>query len=148
MHMAASQHLRDYRSLPLFRPDASVGLLNFINPYPGPSRGHDFWERVLRPHPVSTVGELEAIRIKLGILQDRPQGHFRWLYTWIKAAGYPFIEIDGRVWSGGPILTPSTPVVRPAVAFEGDDPYGRILEQLNAINGAVAEIKREIAARR
>jgi len=146
--MTGSQHLRDYRSVPLFHPNASVRLLNDINPWRPGIRGHQFYEQVLRPNPVSTVREIEAFRKELEIGDERPQGHLRWIYTFKKAPGFPFIEVDGRVYSPGPILTPSAPVVRPAVAYEGDDPYGRILERLDAINDAVAEIKREIDAAR
>jgi hypothetical protein len=65
---ATSLHLQAARRVPKFHPHAAVRLLSDINPWrPDLGQyGHRFFEEVLRPNPISTVGKLEALRRQLG----------------------------------------------------------------------------------
>jgi hypothetical protein len=98
--MATSLHLQAARAVPKFHPNAITRLVNNICPWNPDSGkyGYRYYHEVLLPNPGISVGEAEALRSKLGIRDHFDQGHIRWLYTFVKAPGFPFIEIDGKTY--------------------------------------------------
>jgi hypothetical protein len=91
-------HRKYFRRQPDFPTDATVKLLTGVNPWRAYGLGWNFYEKVLRHHPESTVGELLTWGRKANIGEMETMEHLRWLFTW----GGSYVEIGGRLFSPPP----------------------------------------------
>jgi hypothetical protein len=100
---------------------------------------------------------LRRLDASWGIRDHFDQGHVRWLYTFVKAPGFPFIEVDGQTYHSAQrdraltVPSVSTPapaalIVPPAHAVDIVQRLNAVAEQLGATANALAETARMISS--
>jgi hypothetical protein len=90
-------HHEAWMAQPRFPFKARLEFLHDVNPWSPRSQGFRYYETLLKSR-ATTIDEAIAVAVKMGITRSEAQKHLRWIYTWVRAKGFPFIAVDGKTY--------------------------------------------------